>query len=256
MPSSADSDQSLSDIPAERLPRHVAIIMDGNGRWARRRGLPRVAGHAAARTAVRQTVIECSNLGLRELTLYTFSMENWRRPRAEVAALMRLLDQTLKDQVDEMDENNVHLRAIGRVELLPKYARSRVERSIEQLSGNSGLTLNLALSYGGRREIVDAARRIASEAARGELDPDALDEETFRRYLYIPNMIDPDLLIRTSGEFRISNFLLWQIAYSEIYVTDVLWPDFRPEHLHDALRSYAGRERRFGGMAGGQSERR
>ncbi|MBD3367561.1 MAG: isoprenyl transferase [Candidatus Eisenbacteria bacterium] len=243
-------------VPAEALPRHVAIIMDGNGRWARRRGLPRVAGHAAARTAVREIVIECSNLGLDELTLYTFSMENWRRPRTEVAALMRLLDQTLKDQVDEMDENNVHLRAVGRIELLPKYARSRVERSIEKLSENTGLTLNLALSYGGRREILDAARGIAAATAAGELDPDELDEETFRGFLYIPDMLDPDLLIRTSGEFRLSNFLLWQVAYSEIYVTDVLWPDFRPHHLHEALRSYASRERRFGGVAERKSGRR
>lgn len=244
------------DIPAGRLPRHVAIIMDGNGRWARRRGLPRVAGHAAARKAVREVVIESSNLGLEELTLYTFSMENWRRPRAEVTALMHLLDQTLKDQVDEMDENNVRLRAIGRIELLPKYARSRVERSIEQLSSNDGLKLNLALSYGGRREILDAARDIALAARRGELDPEELDEETFRQFLYIPEMLDPDLLIRTSGELRISNFLLWQIAYSEIHVTDVLWPDFRAKHLHEALRSYADRDRRFGGVSGPAGRRR
>jgi undecaprenyl diphosphate synthase len=244
------------DIPAERLPRHVAIIMDGNGRWARRRGLPRVAGHAAARTAVRGVVIECSNLGLSELTLYTFSMENWSRPRAEVASLMRLLDQTLKDQVEEMHQNNVQLRALGRLELLPKYARSRVERSIERLSGNSGLKLNLALSYGGRKEIVDAATALAGAATRGEIEPGDIDEETFARFLYIPDMLDPDLLIRTSGELRISNFLLWQIAYSELYVTDVLWPDFRAQHLHDALRSYASRERRFGGVADPKTGRR
>ena len=245
-----DAGSAGLDIPEGRLPRHIAIIMDGNGRWARRRGLPRVAGHAAARTAVREAVIECSNLGLDELTLYTFSMENWRRPRAEVAALMRLLDQTLKDQVDEMDENNVRLGALGRIELLPKYARSRVERSIEQLSGNTGLKLNLALSYGGRREIVDATRAIAAAVARGDLDPDTIDEDVFRQYLYVSTMLDPDLLIRTSGELRISNFLLWQIAYSELYVTETLWPDFRARHIHEAIRSYVGRDRRFGGVKG------
>jgi undecaprenyl diphosphate synthase len=232
-----------------RLPAHVAIIMDGNGRWARRRGLPRIAGHAAARTAVRDVVIGSSEIGLKFLTLYTFSMENWRRPRSEVAGLMHLLDQTLAEQVDEMDRNNVTLRALGRLELLPKYARSRVERAVEQLSKNDGLTLNLALSYGGRTEILDAARALATEAARGGIDPRDIDEDAFRSRLYLPDVPDPDLLIRTSGELRLSNFLLWEIAYTEIYVTDVLWPDFRRGDLYRAISDYQSRERRFGRLS-------
>ncbi len=233
-----------------RLPVHVAVIMDGNGRWAHRRGLPRVAGHAAARASVRDVVMAGAEIGLKELTLYTFSMENWKRPRSEVSALMHLLDQTLAEQVAEMDENNIRLNALGRLELLPKYARSRLDRSIETLSHNDGLRLNLALSYGGRAELVDALREIVARAARGEIHPDDVDDELIRRFLYVPDLPDPDLLIRTSGEQRLSNFLLWQIAYTEIYVTDVLWPDFRRKHLFDAIREYQKRDRRFGGVRG------
>lgn len=229
-----------------RLPGHVAIIMDGNGRWARRRGLPRVAGHAAARAAVRDVVIASAEIGLRELTLYTFSMENWQRPRAEVSALMHLLDQTLVDQVQEMHENGVRLNALGRLDLLPRYVRSRLDRTIDRLSANTGLRLNLALSYGGRAEIVDALKAIAGRAARGEIAPDDIDEEFVRQFLYAPDLPDPDLLVRTSGELRISNFFLWQIAYTEIYVTEVLWPDFRRRDLFEALSVYQKRERRFG----------
>jgi len=232
----------------ESLPGHVAVIMDGNGRWARRRGLPRIAGHAAGRGVVRDIVIASSELGLRELTLYTFSMENWRRQRAEVSALMHLLDQTLKEQVDEMDRNNVTLRALGRLDLLPKYARSRVDRSIERLSGNDGLKLNIAISYGGRTEILDAVREIASRIEAGEVRAAEVDEDLLRSFFYLPDLSDPDLLIRTSGEFRISNFLIWQIAYSEIHVTDVLWPDFRRRHLYEAIDVYRKRDRRFGGV--------
>jgi len=233
-------------LDLKRLPSHVAIIMDGNGRWARRRGLPRVAGHAAARTAVRDVVKAASDLGLSDLTLYTFSMENWERPRREVSALMHLLDQTLAEQLAEMDEGNVHLRALGRLDRLPKYARSRLDRSIERLSQNDGLNLNLAISYGGRAEIVDAVRAVAERVERGELKPSRIDGEMFRSFFYLPDLSDPDLLIRTSGELRISNFLLWQIAYSEIYVTDVLWPDFRRKHLYEAIGVYQRRDRRFG----------
>jgi len=239
------------ELDLARLPAHVAIIMDGNGRWARRRGLPRVAGHAAARTAVRSVVVGGAGIGLRYLTLYTFSMENWERPRAEVSALMHLLDQTLAEQVDEMDENNVRLEVIGRTELLPKYVMSRLDRTVERLSKNDGLCLNLALSYGGRAEIVDAVRTIAAAAARGELVPSAIDEASFRRFLYAPDLPDPDLLIRTSGELRVSNFLLWQMAYTEIYVTDVLWPDFRKRDLFEAIARFQTRERRFGRVPGG-----
>ncbi len=240
----------------ERLPGHVAVIMDGNGRWARRRGLPRIAGHAAGRTVVRNIVIASSNLGLRELTLYTFSMENWNRPRTEVSALMHLLDQTLREQVDEMDENNVTLRALGRLDLLPKYALSRVERSVERLSKNTGLKLNIALSYGGRAEILDAVRGIARGVEKGEIRPSDIDEDLFRTFLYLPDSSDPDLLIRTSGELRISNFLLWQLAYTEIYITDVLWPDFRGRHLYEAISVYQKRDRRFGGLRQASRTRR
>jgi undecaprenyl diphosphate synthase len=233
-------------LDLKRLPSHVAIIMDGNGRWARRRGLPRVAGHAAARTAVRDTVRAASELKLSDLTLYTFSMENWERPRREVSALMHLLDQTLAETVAEMDEGNVHLRALGRLDRLPKYVRSRLDRSIEQLSQNDGLNLNLAISYGGRAEIMDAVRVLAEKVKRGEVGPSEIDQDLFRSFLYLPDLSDPDLLVRTSGELRISNFLLWQIAYSEIYVTDVLWPDFRRKHLYEAIGVYQRRDRRFG----------
>lgn len=229
-----------------RLPAHVAIIMDGNGRWARRRGLPRVAGHAAARTAVRSVVTGSAEIGLEHLTLYTFSMENWERPRAEVSALMHLLDQTLAEQVDEMDENNIRLHAIGRLERLPRYVTARLERTIERLSKNDGLRLTLALSYGGRAEIIDAVKAVAEEARRGELAVKSLDERSFRRFLCAPDLPDPDLLIRTSGELRVSNFFLWQIAYTEIYVTDTLWPDFRKRDLFDAIAEFQKRERRFG----------
>ncbi len=236
-----------------RLPAHVAVIMDGNGRWARRRGLPRIAGHAAARTSVRDVVTASAETGLKELTLYTFSMENWSRPRSEVSALMHLLDQTLVEQVEEMNENNIRLNALGRHDLLPKYARSRLDKSIEFLSGNTGLRLNLALSYGGRAEIIDAVKEIVMCAERGEVSADDVDAELIRRFLYAPDLSDPDLLIRTSGELRLSNFFLWQIAYTEIYVTDVLWPDFRRKHLFEALAVYAKRERRFGKLAGPSS---
>jgi undecaprenyl diphosphate synthase len=239
------------------LPDHVAIIMDGNGRWARKRRLPRIAGHAAARASVRDVVAACAELGLSELTLYTFSMENWSRPRSEVAGLMHLLDSTLKEQVDEMDEDNIRLNAMGRLDRLPKYARSRLDATIERLSGNTGLRLNLALSYGGRAELTDAVRGIAAAVRRGDVRPDKIDEDLIRDFLYSPDVPDPDLLIRTSGEMRISNFLLWQIAYSEIYVTDVLWPDFRRRHLYEALADYQRRERRFGGIGGaGRTQRR
>jgi undecaprenyl diphosphate synthase len=242
-----------SRLKPDRMPEHVAIIMDGNGRWAGKRRRPRIAGHAAARASVRDVVAASAELGLRELTLYTFSMENWGRPRSEVSALMHLLDQTLKEQVDEMDEDDIRLNAIGRLDLLPKYARRTLDGSIERLSSNGGLRLNLALSYGGRAEIVDAVRRIAAGIAGGALRPSDVDEDLVAGSLYCPDMGDPDLLIRTSGEMRISNFLLWQIAYSEIYVTDVLWPDFRRRHLYEALIDYQNRERRFGGI--GESSR-
>lgn len=228
------------------LPRHVAIIMDGNGRWAKQRGLPRVAGHREGINSVRAVVEACGELGIQVLTLYTFSTENWRRPRNEVSALMRLLLETIRSEVDELDKNNVRLMTIGHIEDLPPAARRGVMATVQRLSKNTGLTVNLALSYGGRVEIVDAVRAIAAATLRGELRPEQIDEATVSRYLYTRDIPDPDLLIRTSGELRLSNFLLWQLAYTEIYVTDVFWPDFRKAEFFAAIEAYQRRERRFG----------
>ncbi len=228
------------------LPRHVAIIMDGNGRWATRQGLPRIAGHHAGRRAVRECVEGCVDLGIEYLTLYTFSIENWKRPEYEVAALMAFLGQVLREEIEELNRNNVRLGAWGRLDDLPGPVRKELDRAIRALSGNTGLKLFLALSYGGRAEIVDAVRRIAGDVEAGRLKQADIDEETFARYLYTAGTPSPDLLIRTSGEMRLSNFLLWQLAYSEIYVTDLLWPDFRRLHLEEAIIAYQGRDRRFG----------
>jgi undecaprenyl diphosphate synthase len=228
------------------IPRHIAIIMDGNGRWARRRGLERVRGHEAAKRAVREAIEGCVELGVEVLTLYTFSIENWQRPRHEVATLMRLLREVLLEERDNLRKNDVRLRISGRIEDLPKYVRLVIDATQHHLRHARSMTLNLALSYGGRGEIVDAVRGIAREVRAGRIRPEQIDEELFRRYLYTADLPDPDLLIRTSGEMRLSNFLLWQLAYAELWVTDVLWPDFRKRHLFLACASYQRRERRFG----------
>jgi undecaprenyl diphosphate synthase len=228
------------------LPVHIAIIMDGNGRWAKMRSLPRLAGHKAGRESVRTAVRTCARLGISALSLYTFSLENWKRPKAEVRGLMQFLKQVLHSEYLELNENNIRLKAIGRLDILPPGTRRVLDETIERLSVNTGMVLNLCLSYGGRAEIVDAARKVAEASVRGEIDPGVLDEDLFAGYLYAPDIPDPDLLIRTSGENRISNFLLWQLAYTEIVVMEVLWPDFREEHLLGAVREYLGRERRFG----------
>jgi undecaprenyl diphosphate synthase len=220
--------------------------MDGNGRWATRKGLPRIAGHHAGRRAVHEVVEGCGELGIEYLTLYTFSIENWNRPSREVAALMTFLSKVLNEERDDLLRNNVRLAAWGHLDDLPRRVRQELDRTIEMLRGNTGLHLNLALSYGGRAEIVDAVRAIAEKVASGELSPEDIDEQTFADHLYTSGTPAPDLLIRTSGEMRLSNFLLWQLAYSEIYVTDVLWPDFRKKHLEEAIIAYQGRERRFG----------
>jgi undecaprenyl diphosphate synthase len=230
----------------DRVPRHVAIIMDGNGRWARQRGMPRIFGHRQSRTAVRETVEKAGQLGIDFLTLYTFSSENWQRPRAEVSALMEFLELTLLDERNELDRNNVQLRVIGHVEQLPERVRRVLHESVDYLAKNTGLTLVLALSYGGRDEIVDAARQLARSCVRGELQPEAIQASDLGHRLYTADLPDPDLLIRTGGEMRISNFLLWQLAYAEIYVTRVMWPDFRGHHLVEAIEEYGRRERRFG----------
>jgi undecaprenyl diphosphate synthase len=239
----------LVRIDPARRPQHVAIIMDGNGRWAKQRGyLDRIRGHEAGIDSVRTAVRACGELGLRALTLYAFSVENWKRPRREVDALMGLLKRFLREEIPELMENNVRLVASGRLADLGADVRAELGRSMEATRTNTGLVLNLALSYGGRAEILDAVRAIAEAVRAGSLTPDQIDEQVFAKHLYHPELGDPDLLIRTSGEMRISNFLLWQIAYTELYVTPVLWPDFRRADLYRAILDYQRRERRFGGI--------
>jgi len=233
-------------LSAGDIPRHVAVIMDGNGRWARKRRRPRVFGHLSGRHAVREAVRGCVGLGVEALTLYTFSVENWQRPPTEVSALMRILQQTLQEQRKEMRDEGIHLEVLGRMEDLPRAVQETLRESMDYLAEGDKMVLNLALSYGGRTEITDAVRKIAAKVRAGELDPQDIEEQTLAQHLYAPDLPDPDLLIRTSGEVRISNFLIWQAAYSEIWVTDVLWPDFRREHLYRAILDYQGRERRFG----------
>ena len=248
-------DRAIEELKAHpALPRHVAIIMDGNGRWAKKRHLPRLVGHRAGTESVRAAIRASSRLGLSALSLYSFSLENWRRPRLEGEGLMRLLREVLHSEYLELKENNIRLRAIGRLEMLPRETRETLEETIEKLSLNTGMILNLCLSYSGRAEIVDAARAIAGASRDGTLDASGIDEKTFSRFLYDPALPDPDLLIRTSGEMRISNFFLWQLAYTEIVVIDTLWPDFREKHLIGAIREYLGRERRFGQLKEGSGD--
>jgi undecaprenyl diphosphate synthase len=232
--------------PIKNLPRHVAIIMDGNGRWARERGFPRIEGHRRGSESVREIVRVSGELGIEYLTLYAFSIENWNRPKPEVSALMRLLEFYLKQEIAELDKSNVRLAAIGRVHELPAGAQKQLEKSIDALKKNTGLTLVLALSYGGRAEIVDAVRSICREVKAGRLSGVDIDEKVISQHLYTRSIPDPDLLIRTSGEMRVSNFLLWQISYAEMYVTETLWPDFRKAAYLKALEDYSGRNRRFG----------
>jgi undecaprenyl diphosphate synthase len=224
----------------------VAVIMDGNGRWARERGLPRIEGHRRGAESVREIVRVSGELGIDYLTLYAFSVENWNRPKAEVSALMRLLEFYLKQEIAELNKNNVRLTAIGRLDELPLRAQRQLEKSMDALKRNTGLTLVLALSYGARAEIVDAVRSICREVKGGRLDVPGIDEKVISQHLYTRAIPDPDLLIRTSGEMRVSNFLLWQISYAEIYVTETLWPDFRRSEYLKALADYGGRDRRFG----------
>jgi undecaprenyl diphosphate synthase len=242
----AKSAPTLEQVLKRPVPSHIAIIMDGNGRWAERRGLPRLMGHRAGRRAVREAVEGAVELGIRVLTLYTFSLENWDRGAREVSGLMRILEQVLREERAELKKNNVRLRTIGRVDLLPERSRRILEDTRAYLEGNDGMVLVLALSYGGRAEIVDAVRRILTEARADGIAPERIDEEFFARMLDTDGLPDPDLLIRTSGELRVSNFLLWQLAYAEFWVTDVLWPDFRRKHLYQAVYDFQRRSRRFG----------
>jgi undecaprenyl diphosphate synthase len=229
-----------------KIPRHVAIIMDGNGRWAKRRGLPRVAGHRAGINSVREVVAACGEIGIEVLTLYTFSKENWQRPEEEVTALMRLLLMTIKKEVYELNKNNVKLSIMGELDDLPTVTRKSLLDSIEILKNNTGLTLNLALSYSSRREIISAVNSICQDILNQKLQPGQIDEAVFSKYLYTSSFPDPDLLIRTSGELRISNFLLWQIAYAELYISDILWPDFGKGEFFQAIQAFQLRDRRFG----------
>jgi undecaprenyl diphosphate synthase len=233
-------------VLAHPRPRHVAIIMDGNGRWATRRGLPRVAGHHQGVTAVRETVRTAGELGIEFLTLYAFSSENWQRPQTEVSFLMTLLERTIDGELPDLQAKNVRFRVIGRLDGIPAGGRRRIDRVVEETAANTGLTLVLALNYGGRDELVDAMRRLAREAREGARDPEQIDEAAVAEALYTGGMPDPDLLIRTSGEMRVSNFLLWQIAYTELCVTPTLWPDFGGRDLCMAVADYQRRERRFG----------
>ena len=236
----------MNEDSAGRLPEHIAIIMDGNGRWAKLHTLGRVAGHQKGAEAVRATVQACREIGIRYLTLYAFSSENWSRPRKEVGALMKLLAEYIRSELAEMLENGIRLAVIGEIDALTEPVRGLLKEAMAKTALNRDMVLTLALSYGGRDEIVAAAAKIAGDVLAGRLSPEAITKEVFSRYLFTADMPDPDLLIRTSGEYRLSNFLLWQAAYAEFYFTDVLWPDFRKEDLLAAIDEYRRRERRFG----------
>jgi undecaprenyl diphosphate synthase len=241
------------DVPKERIPRHIAVIMDGNGRWAVQRGLDRVKGHEQGARTVRTIVTECASLrknlgGPDYLTLYSFSLENWKRPADEVSFLMQMYIQYLRQERPTMMENNIRFNQIGRLDHLPEPVLEEVATTLDLTKDNDGLTLTLALNYGSRAEIVDAVRAIADEVKSGRLDPRDIDEATISNHLYTAGMPDPDLLVRTAGEMRISNYLLWQISYAELFVSSVLWPDFGVEDLYQAIRSFAGRNRRFGAL--------
>lgn len=234
-------------------PRHIAIIMDGNGRWAEARGMRRVKGHENGIDSVRAIAEECARLGVGQLTLYAFSEENWKRPRLEIEFLMRMLKRFLVKERDTLMRNDMRFSAIGRIDRLPKDVRKELEKTRELTSKNNGTMLCLALSYGGRAELADAMVKLAEKVKAGELQPQDIDEQAITGALYQPDMPEPDLVIRTAGEMRLSNFLLWQVSYAEFYVTDTLWPDFREEHLHAAIADFNRRERRFGGLAKSKS---
>jgi undecaprenyl diphosphate synthase len=238
----------LSPQAKASLPTHIAIIMDGNGRWAKQRNLPRVEGHRHGAESVRTIVRAAGEIGIKYLTVYAFSVENWNRPKAEVDTLMKYLDKYLKSEVGELDRCNVRLEVIGQIYRLPEFVQQQLKKTKDILSKNTGLTVVMALSYGGRTEIVDAVRAIATKAKDGTLDPEEINEQVIAQHLYTKNIPDPDLLIRTSGEMRVSNFLLWQISYAELVVTPTLWPDFRKPQFFEALEEYARRHRRFGAV--------
>ena len=230
----------------EKLPQHLAIIMDGNGRWAKQKGFLRTIGHENGATAVKRTVEQCARLGIPYLTLYAFSTENWNRPKFEVDMLMKLLVKALRKEIKSLQENNIKLNAIGNLDLLPSSVRKELTEVLEKTKNNTRLTLSLALSYGSRNELLEATKELCNKVKNNIISIDAIDESVINKHLYTRNLPDVDLLIRTSGEQRISNFMLWQIAYAELYFTEVLWPDFSNEHLQKALETYQNRERRYG----------
>lgn len=245
---SKEKKRQLQGIDSSKLPVHIAIIMDGNGRWAKNRGLPRAAGHRAGVEALRDIVEACSQWGIKILTVYAFSTENWKRPQEEVDTLMKLLTEYLRKESLRLHRNNIKICPIGRIHELPLPARKEIEKAVRLTENNTGLILNIALNYGGRAEIVDATRSIVRKVLAGNLQLEDINEDVLNNHLYTSSLPDPDLLIRPSGELRVSNFLLWQIAYTEFWFTDVLWPEFNREHLYLALEHYANRERRFGGI--------
>jgi len=244
----AEAPTTLADVPPERRPAHIAIIMDGNGRWAQRQGKPRVSGHERGASVVREVTELCSDLGISQLTLYCLSSENWKRPAEEIEFLMLLLKQYIIDERDSIMRNNVRVRMLGRREAIPTHVLAELDKTIEMSRTNTGMWLNLAINYGGRGEIVDAVRAIASKVNDNAIDPADITEDTIAGHLYTAGLADPDLLVRTAGEMRVSNFLLWQISYAEIWVTDRCWPEFDEAALHEAIRAYAARDRRFGGL--------
>lgn len=236
-------------VPAAARPRHIAIIMDGNGRWAQRQGLPRIEGHRRGVASVRRITEECARLDIEQLTLYCLSSENWKRPRRELDFLMHLLEQYMIEERSTIMENNIRVSVIGRRQDIPEAVQREMQKTIDLSAANTGMRLCLAINYGGRLELADAVRAIAERVKAGQLDPATIDESTLGEFLYTVGMSDPDLLIRTAGEMRVSNFLLWQISYAEIWVTSHCWPEFREADLYQAIRDYAARDRRFGGLS-------
>jgi undecaprenyl diphosphate synthase len=250
MPITSATPDALSAVPRQRWPRHIAIIMDGNGRWAQRQNLPRIEGHRRGVASVRRTTEECARLGIEQLTLYCLSSENWKRPQPEIDFLMHLLEQYMIEERTTIMDNNLRVRMIGRREGIPEQVLRELDKTVDMSAANSGMWLNLAVNYGGRSELVDAVRAIGDQIVAGELTPGEVDEGVIANHLYTAGLDDPDLLVRTAGELRISNFLLWQISYAEIWVTERCWPEFDESTLHDAIRDFADRNRKFGGLNG------
>ncbi len=246
--SKSEIDLDLTDVDLNNIPKHIAIIMDGNGRWAKAQGKVRTFGHQAGAETLKTIVRAADKLGVKAISAYAFSTENWKRPVTEVNFIMELLSRYLTSEIAEFNENNVQVRFIGSREGLPEIVKEKMDNAIEQTKNNTGIILNLAINYGGQAEILNAVQEIAAEAAAGKLSVADITNEVFENHLYTKGLPAPDLLIRPGGDLRISNFLLWQIAYAEIWITDVFWPDFTPEHLLQAIRTYQGRERRFGGL--------